>query len=119
MRPPMWPTTRPSQRPPALRLMRHALCLAVLAGALALPAAAAVSYRLNDPALAARIDGVPVTAFCVDALWRLARVKEPQTARTTVLEEMVLNRLLAGAARARFDEAQLYAGQRVGFTREV
>ena len=97
--------------------------LAALAGALALmpslPASAAVAYRLGDPALAARIDGAPVYAFSVDALWRLARVKQPQAARSAVLEEMVLNRLLAGAARARFDEAQLYAGQRVGFAREV
>ncbi|MCU6497434.1 peptidylprolyl isomerase [Rugamonas sp. A1-17] len=99
--------------------MRYALCLAMLAGALALPAAAAVSYRLNDPALAARIDGAPVTAFSVDALWRLARVKEPQAARSAVLEEVVLNRLLSAAARERFDEAQLYAGQRVGFARDV
>ncbi|RFP19614.1 hypothetical protein D0T23_03120 [Duganella sp. BJB475] len=99
--------------------MQRSLALALLAGALALPAAATVSYRLNDPAQAARIDGAPVTAFSVDALWRLARVKDAQTARSTVLEEVVLNRLLAGAARTRFDEAQLYAGQRVGFAREV
>lgn len=99
--------------------MRKVLWPALLAGALALPACAAVSYRLDDPALAARIDGAPLQAFSVDALWRLARVKDAQTARSTVLEEVVLNRLLAGAARARFDEAQLYAGQRVGFAREV
>jgi len=99
--------------------MLRPMCLALLAAALALPAAAKVAYRLSDPALAARIDGAPVTAFSVDALWRLARVKDGQTARSTVLEEVVLNRLLAGAARARFDEAQLHAGQRVGFAREV
>lgn len=98
---------------------RRSMGLALLAATLALPAAATVGYRLNDPAQAARIDGAPVTAFSVDALWRLARVKDGRTARSTVLEEVVLNRLLAGAARARFDEAQLYAGQRVGFAREV
>ena len=96
-----------------------ALVAALLGGALAPPAGATVGYRLNDPALAARIDGAPVTAFSVDALWRLARVKDTQTARSAVLEQVVANRLVAGAARSRFDEAQLFAGQRVGFAREV
>ncbi|WP_229213206.1 MULTISPECIES: peptidylprolyl isomerase [unclassified Duganella] len=113
------PSSPRSPGPSTPRSLRRSMCLALLAGALALPAAATVSYRLNDPALAARIDGAPVTAFSVDALWRLARIKEPQAARSAVLEEVVLNRLLSAAARERFDEAQLYAGQRVGFTRDV
>jgi hypothetical protein len=100
---------------------KRALAIAAMlvGGALALPAAAGVSYRLSDPALAARVDGAPVQAFTVEALWRLARAKDTQTARSAVLEQVVANRLIVAAARTRFDEAQLFAGQRVAFAREV
>lgn len=97
------------------------LALLALWAALALPGAAAatVAFRLDDPALAARIDGAPLQAFTVDLLWRQARNKDASAARSATLEELVLNRLLVAAARQRFDEAQLFASQRVAFAREV
>jgi len=103
------------------RAQAAAVVAALMVAALSLPqpALAALGYRLDDPALAARIDGAPVQAFSVDLLWRQARVKEAKAARSTVLEEIVLNRLLVAAAHARFNEEQLFAGQRVAFARDV
>lgn len=98
------------------------LRLPALAAALWLalaPAGAAVGYQLADTALAARIDGAPVLAFSVDAMWRLARQKDERAGRTATLEQIISNRLLAGAARQTFGEAQLFAGQRVAYAREV
>jgi len=86
---------------------------------LARPALAAVGYRLDDPALAARIDGAPVQAFGVDVLWRQARAKDAKASRSAVLEDVVLNRLLVAAAHGRFNEEQLFASQRVAFARDV
>ena len=92
---------------------------AVLALALPAPAAATLAYRLDDPVLAARVDGAPLHAFTVEVLWRQARNKDAKAARSAALEEIVLNRLLVGAAHQRFDEAQLFASQRVAFARDV
>jgi parvulin-like peptidyl-prolyl isomerase len=98
-----------------------ALAAALLTASLVLPrpALAAVAYRLDDPSLAARIDGAPVQAFGVEVLWRQARAKDPKASRSAVLEDVVLNRLLVAAAHSRFNEEQLFASQRVAFARDV
>ncbi|WP_256079561.1 peptidylprolyl isomerase [Massilia sp. YIM B04103] len=84
------------------------------------PAAQAVTeFKLNDPVLAARIDGAPVQAFSVEAMWQLARLKDSQASRTEALESIVANRLLAASARKTYGEAALHANQRVAFAREV
>jgi parvulin-like peptidyl-prolyl isomerase len=109
-------------RPQALAgVLTAALSLPMLlAGALSPSSAqAAVAYRLNDPALAARIDGAPLLAFSVDAMWRTARQADPKASRSAVLEQAVVNRLLAGSARKTYGEAVLFAGQRVAFAHDV
>jgi parvulin-like peptidyl-prolyl isomerase len=96
-----------------------AAALALALSAALAPAQAAVAYRLNDPAIAARVDGVPLLAFSVDALWRTARQGDPKASRSAALEQAVVNRLLAGSARKTYGEAVLFAGQRVAFAHEV
>ncbi len=70
-------------------------------------------------AVAARIDGAPLLSFSVDAMLRIAHGSEPAARRDAVLEQLIENRLLAGAARARYGAAALSSGERVGFAREV
>ncbi|WP_229219718.1 peptidylprolyl isomerase [Rugamonas fusca] len=96
-----------------------ALALPLAPALLPSSAQAAVAYRLNDPALAARIDGAPLLAFSVDALWRTARQGDAKASRSTALEQAVVNRLLAGSARKTYGEAVLFAGQRVAFAHDV
>lgn len=84
------------------------------------PAALAVTeFQLNDPALAARIDGAPVHFFSVETMWQLARMKDGQSTRTAALENIVVNRLLSASARKTYGEAALRANQRVAYAREV
>ncbi|NRR32889.1 peptidylprolyl isomerase [Oxalobacteraceae bacterium] len=83
------------------------------------PVSAALVYQLKDAALAARIDKEPVQAFSVDALWRMARRQDDKAARSATLENIVVNRLLADAARKSWGEAALFGGQGVGYTRDV
>lgn len=109
--------TRQRMRRVRAGLPAAALVLALLA--LPTAASAAVALRQDEPALAARIDGAALHAFTLDVQWRQARGRDAQAARTATLEELVLNRLLVAAARQRFDEAQLFASQRVAFAREV
>lgn len=70
-------------------------------------------------AVAARIDGQALYALSVDAAWHAALATDPKARRQAALESLVANRLLAEAARKRFGEAALSAGQRVAFAREV
>lgn len=95
-----------------------AFCLA--AALPAPPALASVGYQLTDPALAARVDSVPLHAFSVDTLWRQARARDPKAAgsRTATLEALVADRLLAAAARKLYGEA-LQSGQAVAFAPDV
>jgi parvulin-like peptidyl-prolyl isomerase len=101
-------------RPPAL-----AAALALALSAALAQAQAAIAYRLNDPAIAARVDGAPLLAFSVDAMWRTARQGDARASRSAALEQAVVNRLLAGSARKTYGEAVLFAGQRVAFAHEV
>lgn len=105
-----------------LRVAAGAACVACAWPGLAAPAvqgapsAAAVSPH---GAPAARIDGAPLLAFSVESSWRIARASDPKVERSAVLDTLIAERLLAGEARKRFGEAALWAGQRVGFAREV
>lgn len=91
----------------------RALYAAILLAA-SLPAAAAPGAPV-----AARIDGAPLLAFSVDAMWRTAQLTDPKATRSATLDALIANRLLAAAARQRFGEAALSSGQRVGFARDV
>lgn len=93
--------------------------LALALSAALVQAQAAVAYRLNDPAIAARVDGAPLLGFSVDAMWRTARQGDPKASRSAALEQAVVNRLLAGSARKTYGEAVLFAGQRVAFAHDV
>lgn len=90
--------------------------LRAFAGALLL---ALIPAAWAAPALAARIDGAPLYAFSVEAMWQLARDHDPKATLQATRAQVIENRLLAGAARARFGEAQLSSAQRVAFAREV
>lgn len=70
-------------------------------------------------AVAARIDGQALYALSVDAAWQAALATDAKARRQSALDTLVANRLLAEAARKRFGEAALSAGQRVAFAREV
>ncbi|MCE3602678.1 peptidyl-prolyl cis-trans isomerase [Massilia sp. P8910] len=98
--------------------MNPASALRALAGAVwlacAWPAAAS-----DQGTAAARIDGAPLLAFSVESSWRMARAADPAVQRGATLDALIANRLLAEAARKRFGEAVLSAGQRVGFARDV
>ncbi|WP_167090644.1 peptidylprolyl isomerase [Massilia frigida] len=98
--------------------MNPAPALRALAGAVWLACAwpAAVSAQ---GAPAARIDGAPLLAFSVETSWRMARAADPAARRDATLDALIADRLLATAARKRFGEAVLSAGQRVGFARDV
>jgi hypothetical protein len=95
--------------------MRAAIVCA-LSGALMLCAQVAVA---SAPSVAARIDGVPLLSFSVDAMMRMAGGPGPATQRHAMLEQLLDNRLLAGNARARFGTPALSPGQGVGFSRDV
>ncbi|GAB2845284.1 hypothetical protein GCM10027277_11700 [Pseudoduganella ginsengisoli] len=92
---------------------------AVLAAAVSAPASAAVRYGVEDPALAARIDAAPLHAFTVDVLWRQARLADTKAARSSTLEVLVAERLLAASARRQWGEAVLLTGQGVGYAHDV
>jgi parvulin-like peptidyl-prolyl isomerase len=69
--------------------------------------------------VAARIDGQALHALSVDAAWQAALATDAKARRAAALDTLIANRLLAEAARKRFGEAALSAGQRVAFAREV
>lgn len=109
------------RRPTLTAVLAAVLWQATVSAPMLLPcyAQAAVAYRLDDPALAARIDGAPLLAFSVDALWRTARQGDAKASRSAALEQAIANRLLAGSARTTYGEAALFAGQRVAFAHDV
>jgi parvulin-like peptidyl-prolyl isomerase len=89
---------------------------AVLWGA---PCQAQSASRLDDPNLAARVNGAPVYALTVDALWRLGVVKDPKLTRAMVLDAIIANRLVAATAHTTFKEYDLHAARRVAFESDV
>ncbi len=94
----------------------------LVCGALALPGAASQAQnatRLDDPNLAARVNGAPVHLFTLDALWRLAVLRDPKTTRAVILESIIANRLLALSTHSTFKEYDLHASRRVAFERDV
>lgn len=89
------------------------LCMALLA-----PHARGAG-RLDDPALAARVNGAPLQAFSLNVMLRLARLREPDTTQANVLDAMIAERLLAQWARRNFKDEQLHDRERVGVSRDV
>ena len=82
------------------RLAAHAAASAALFAAVAADAAPAVSP------VAARIDGEPLYAATVDTLWQQRRATKPSLARRTVLDDVIMVRLLSARANAIAPRAQ-------------
>lgn len=84
----------------ARTLFSRAALLASLAAALASGGASAAAVPASGVPVAARIDGQPVYAFTVDALWRQRRVAKPSLERRATLADLIDVRLLAARANA-------------------
>ncbi|WP_426162243.1 peptidylprolyl isomerase [Pseudoduganella sp. R-34] len=93
---------------------RHfvAAVAAVLAGA-----SAVAGPTAPGAAIAARIDGEPVYAFTLDALWQQRRAAKPSLERRAVLDDIIQVRLLA--ARAGNAAPKEQPGATVAFAPEV
>lgn len=70
-------------------------------------------------AMAARIDGQPISLLALDVNWEMAHRKDAKVTRASVLESLVQNRLMAQAARKRYTDRELHPGQRVAFNSDV
>ncbi|WP_137939618.1 peptidylprolyl isomerase [Chitinivorax sp. B] len=80
---------------------------------------AKTSHNLNEPGLAARINGSPIPASSVDVLWRYAQQRQDSISRDAVLDAMITNHLLASHARDRYQATTLFSASRVAFMPEV
>ncbi|WP_422943297.1 peptidylprolyl isomerase [Undibacterium sp. TJN19] len=72
-----------------------------------------------QPELAARLDGKPVYKLTLDVLAQIAQLENPKTRRVDILDNIIRNRLLAGAVRGRFAEEELQSSRRVAFEPDV
>lgn len=100
---------------PLRRLAGVLACAAVLAGA---PVSAAVR-TLDDPTLAARVNGDAIQVFTYQAMLHASQDAKPRPTPAQVLDELVAERLLAAWARSRFRLDELYPATKVAFTREA
>ncbi|QNA89738.1 hypothetical protein G4G28_16920 [Massilia sp. Dwa41.01b] len=87
--------------------------------ALMLSATASTLRTLDDPALAARVNGEAIHAFTFQAMLHASQDSKPRPTPAAVLDELVAERLLASWARKRFTSEELYPATRVGFAREA
>lgn len=83
---------------------------------LALPAAATVRHDLADPALAATIDGEPMSNAFVDMMHAIARKGDPGVTRATVVQALIDDRLIARHARANVKDEPLIEDNKVAFS---
>lgn len=93
-------------------LLALGLCLAV-------PAHADVRHDLADPALAATVDGEPMSNAFVDLMHAIARKGDPGITRATVVQALIDDRLIARHARATVTDEPLIEENRVAFTPEM
>lgn len=106
--------------PTSYRLRRLAgllACAALLCAAQA-PATAA-TRTLDDPTLAARVNGDAIHAFTFKAMLHASQDQKPRPSPAEVLDDLIADRLHAAWARSRFTMDELYPATRVGFTREA
>ena len=99
------------------RMARLLACAALLCAAHA-PAAAAVR-TLDDPTLAARVNGDAIHAFTFKAMLHASQDQKPRPAPAAVLDDLIADRLMASWARSRFTTNELHPAARVGFARET
>jgi len=103
----------------ARHIVQRAARAAALAAALAGAHAVAGTAAATGPAAAvtARINGEPIYDFTVDTLWQQRRGSKPSVERLTVLDDLIVARLLAAHAGA--EAPRQGAGAGVAFAPDV
>lgn len=102
-----------------IRIFLQALCCALLGASVLAPVQAAVRYDLPEPALAARINGEPVSAALIALMQRVSAQQTPGISTGAVLQGMIDDRLIAEHARQHHAMAELVEDNKVGFKPEV
>lgn len=75
---------------------------------------------LQEPQLAARVNGIAIQRLSLDVMAHMAQLEDAKASRAVVLESIIANRLLAKAGEAQIQEYDLRAhGKRVAFARDV
>lgn len=90
-------------------LLALGLCLLV-------PARAEVRHDLVDPALAATVNGEPLTQAFVDLMHRLAQKGDPGITRAAVVQALIDDRLIAAHARTHDPDEHLIEDNKVAFS---
>ncbi|HEX4869863.1 MAG TPA: peptidyl-prolyl cis-trans isomerase [Moraxellaceae bacterium] len=86
---------------------------------LALPAPAAVRHDLDDPALAATVNGETLSSAFVDVMHRIALRGDASVTRAAVVQALVDDRLVAAHARAHYPHEALIEDNKVAFSPAV
>ncbi|HET8730856.1 MAG TPA: peptidyl-prolyl cis-trans isomerase [Moraxellaceae bacterium] len=95
------------------------LLLLALGLCLALPAAAVTRHDLDDPALAAIVNGEPLSMKLVDVMHRIALKGDATVTRATVVQALIDDRLVAANARANYPHEAQIEDNKVAFSPEV
>jgi hypothetical protein len=96
---------------PLRNLLIAGLCLG-----LALAARADVRHDLEDPALAATVNGEPLSNAFVDAMLRIASTGDPSITRAAVINALIDDRLIAAHTRATEPDEEHIENNKVGFS---
>lgn len=96
---------------PLRNLLVAGLCLG-----LALAARADVRHDLEDPALAATVNGEPLSNAFVDAMLRIASTGDPSITRAAVINALIDDRLIAAHTRASEPDEEHIENNKVGFS---
>ncbi|MDF2445626.1 MAG: hypothetical protein K0S46_862 [Moraxellaceae bacterium] len=90
--------------------------LLALGLSLALPAAAGVRHDLANPALAATVNGEPLSSAFVDLMHGIALRGDPGLTRAAVVQALIDDRLIAAHARATDPHEHLIEDNKVAFS---
>lgn len=90
---------------------------------LAAPAGAApgvpVDGTLSERHMALRVNDWHLSAAAMDALLRVVRLQNPRVTPSHVMAAVALDRVLGAHARRQYDDATLFAGERVRFSQQA
>jgi hypothetical protein len=90
--------------------------LLALGLSLALPATAGVRHDLANPALAATVNGEPLSTAFVDLMHGIALRGDPGLTRAAVVQALIDDRLIAAHARATDPHEHLIEDNKVAFS---
>lgn len=93
--------------------------LLALVFSLVAPAQAGTRHDLADPALAAIVDGEPLSNAFVDLMHRIAQKGDAGITRAGVVQALIDDRLIARHARATVTDGHLIEENRVAFSPEM